>query len=415
MRLPGTVRAYSCPRLARGIVASTIVALLTLPASADVSKTDDSDISGPVRPADVTVLEREARREGDRFVFALLESAGARKEAQPGTVGGTLLLADRDGGLLPARRARARLSGPGAPTAWVELGSDGRFSLAAAGLSGSFTVRFSLDNSIWAFRDSRGRATYEWESPAFQLPVSAGLDLGLLQPAPASQNAKLGVLHLTYLKAADFLERETGLSWWTKTLTVRWPGTSDYFSPFNFSLELTNAAAWDVNLHELGHAVMHAGLRASGGAGQHKIDECYSEGLAWSEGWATFFAGAVWLSADDPDAKFEYLVPRRAPIRLENVPEDVCKGPTNEWRVASGLWDLYDRHADGLDGVSLPFSRIWQAFASGPTRSMGTAWDLLAKSLSAGERLAGEDALRHNTLLAPRATLAVTLPADPAW
>jgi hypothetical protein len=55
------------------------------------------------------------------------------------------------------------------------------------------------------------------------------------------------------------------------------------------------------------------------------------------------------------------MVPRRKPIRIENVPADVCSGHTNEWRVGAAMWDLYDSHSDGSDEVAIAFSSIWGA------------------------------------------------------
>jgi hypothetical protein len=251
--------------------------------------------------------------------------------------------------------------------------------------------------------------TYEWEAG----PFAAGTDAGPLSPVPGSENAKLGVLHLTYLDALDFLAREATDGWWKKPLTVVWPGGADYFEPGAWTLHLTDASAWDVVLHELGHAVMDGAMDARTSGGSHKIDECYSAGLAWSEGWATFFAGAVRLSPDDPDAKFEFLVPRRAPIRLENVPADVCRGPHNEWRVAAGLWDIYDRHPDEGDAAVLPFRTLWTGVTGGVTRSVGDAWTLTASRLDPLARRAGEDAMIANSLLSPRSS-GLTVSVDAA-
>ena len=143
--------------------------------------------------------------------------------------------------------------------------------------------------------------------------------------------------------------------------------------------------------------------------GSHKIDECYSEGLAWSEGWASFFAAAVHLSPDDADAKFEFMVPRRAPIRVENVPDDVCKGSASEWRVFSGLWDLYDRHEDGLDHIALGFGPIWKGVTSGESSSVLDGYRLIAAGLDPATRLLADDAMIQNTLLPAKRT-----PSKPA-
>jgi hypothetical protein len=259
-------------------------------------------------------------------------------------------------------------------------------------------VRFTLDNARWTFENPSGRGGYAWESAPFAA-APAGVELGPLAPEAGSENAKVGLIHLTYLEALDAVARAgVGLDWWKKTLDINWPDDGDYFSPWGFSLHLTQAEAWDVILHELGHSVMHQTMNARSEGGSHKIDECYSPALAWSEGWASFFAASVRLDAGDADARFEYMVPRRAPIRIENVPEDVCRGQSNEWRVTAALWDLYDLHADGADRSELPLARLWKAWAGGSMGSLSEYFALLAPRLSPAEREAAEAALRQNTI-----------------
>ncbi len=369
-------------------LAGLLIALST--GASALERIDDSDFSRPrVSIQSAAALPGEGRSDGAVTVFPL-NSAGPAA-ATAGKISGRFILAARDGAPHPARGAQVRAAGA---AVWTTVGDDGAFALDCVS---SCKIRFRLDNAHWAFRDAANRG-YEWEAG----PFSAGAGAGVLSPAPGTENAKLGVLHLTYLDALDFLANEAATDWWKSPLTVVWPGGSDYFSPGAWTLHLTDPLAWDVVLHELGHAVMDGAMDARTSGGSHKIDECYSAGLAWSEGWATFFAGAVRLSPDDADAKFEFLVPRRAPIRLENVPADVCAGPTSEWRVAAGLWDLYDRHGDGGDRVALPFRTIWAGVTGGVTSSVGDAWTLTAKGLDPLARRAGEDAMIANSLLAPR-------------
>lgn len=390
-------------------LAALAVLLTALPVSAQ--NLDDSDLSGPKRAPAVI---REGRPEQGLRIFSLQARPGIKSAPTPEKVTALLRLADRKGVLAPARQSRAMLVGPGAPSGWTAADAEGRLTLPLpAGLSGSFRLRFSLDNARWTVKDKNG-AAYEWESPAFTLPAPSGVDLGALSPEAGTQNAKLAILHLTYLRAFDFLARQGDLAWWDQTLTINWPGSSDYFSPWSFSLELTDAEHWDVILHELGHAVMHKSMKAQSAGGQHKIDECYSPALAWSEGWATFFAAAVALERDDADAKFEFLVPRRSPIRIENVPEDVCRGQSNEWRVAAGMWDLYDSHSDGSDNAVLEFQKLWTPLRGASMGSLADAWGLIAKGLNSADRRAGETSLAGNSLLAPPSELRADMPVVPA-
>jgi hypothetical protein len=387
-----------------------LLALLLPVAVHAQSVVDDSDIGGK---APLAHPEREGRQESAGLVFPLNAESRFR-QTSGAEITGTLSLLDRDGKAFAGRLAKAKLVGPSS-TDWAPLDAAGRFSFPAPSQAGSYKVRFSLDNKYWAFKNTRGRGGYEWESPAFEVSALGGQDLGVMSPAPGSDNGKLGILHLTYLEALSFLNTEASSSWWTKQLAINWPEQGDWFSPWDFSLHLSNPVAWDVVLHELGHAVMHGAMHAASAGGQHKIDECYSDALAWSEGWGTFFAAAVHLSRDDEDAKFEYLVPRRAPIRIENVPEDVCKSQASEWRVSAGLWDLYDRHPDGGDAVAFPFKTLWAGFTSGNTSSLETAWALVAKDLNPLQKQAGEKALVHNTILPAKPELTVKVAAPVGW
>ncbi len=133
-------------------------------------------------------------------------------------------------------------------------------------------------------------------------------------------------------------------------------------------------------------------------------------GLGLVEGWASFFAASVAIKRDDADAKFEFIVPRRAPIRVENVPDDVCAGETNEWRVFAGLWDLTDTHPDGLDHFAMTFNQLWRSLRGQSMGSMTEAWGMIANAVSPDQQRAAEDALIQNTLLPQRQPLTASLP-----
>ena len=138
-------------------------------------------------------------------------------------------------------------------------------------------------------------------------------------------------------------------------IKIKFPSDGDYY---NGTVNVTKGYQWDVVGHEIGHAIYsHARIGRSAGGG-HRIDECYSSTLALSEGWASFFSAWVSVDLNDPQAKFEYMVPRRAPLEIEHVPSDVCIGPTNEWRVYSFLWDLIDLNRDN-ENVSISFKDLW--------------------------------------------------------
>lgn len=175
-------------------------------------------------------------------------------------------------------------------------------------------------------------------------------------------------------RAEEKLTAEIGTTFWKRPITFVWPSGGDYYD--GSTVNLTRGDYWDVVGHEMGHAIYDLGQLGVFGGGEHKIDECYSDAMAISEGWASMFS--AWVSVDlrDPDAKFEYMVPRRSPIRFENIPADVCKGPRNEWRVTGYFWDLVDLNADG-ENSQLSFKFTWDALLGKRARNMTDVKNLL--------------------------------------
>ena len=186
----------------------------------------------------------------------------------------------------------------------------------------------------------------------------------------------LGIWQIAH-RAKNKLETEIGLGFWNSTLTFLWPEEADYYS-FG-QVHISRGDHWDVVGHEMGHAIYDMGGLGTFGGGMHKIDECYSEELALSEGWASFFSGWVSVDLNDADAKFEYMVPRRAPIRFETIPANVCLGERNEWRVTGFFWDLIDLHDDGEKSQE-SFARIWKALEGSQVSSTLAARTRLEQS-----------------------------------
>jgi hypothetical protein len=160
------------------------------------------------------------------------------------------------------------------------------------------------------------------------------------------------------LRAQRRLQSAVGLSFWTSPVEFVFPDDADYY---NFGqVHISRGDQWDVVGHELGHAIYDLGDLGQFGGGEHKIDQCYSTEMAISEGWASFFSAWISIPLDDEDAKFEYMVPRRAPLRIEAIPADVCRGEHNEWRVTGFFWDLIDMHDDGEKSWQI-FGESWKA------------------------------------------------------
>ena len=168
-------------------------------------------------------------------------------------------------------------------------------------------------------------------------------------------------------KAENKIKSELGLDFWKTSIPFLWPEKGDYFD--GTSVHLTFGHQWDVVSHEMGHAIYGMAAMGSFGGGEHYIDRCYENAIALSEGWASFYASWLNFKLDATDPGFPYMVPRRAPIKVENIPSDVCAHPTNEWRVIGFLWDLIDQNNDGEE-LSVPFSKLWNDTKGGHATSL---------------------------------------------
>ncbi len=172
----------------------------------------------------------------------------------------------------------------------------------------------------------------------------------------------------TIERAKGRLAGEVGLEFWNERININYPARSNYYALG--TVNITRGNQYEAVAHEIGHAIyelggvgafgLGVGTQSSVGSKVHFMDQCYSEELAYSEGWATFFASWLYLNPSDPDAHLTTIQTRRSPIQIENVPGDVCKGPASEWRVASYFWRLYDQTTtDRIRPYS--FKEIWSS------------------------------------------------------
>lgn len=361
------------------------------------AKTDDTDLSGGGALVDRlgAGLQREAiGRVGKDLLFRtqiIAPMTGRSVQPKDGAVQvtGVLSYPDFAGKLIPAANVTVHLEtkgllGGGRQVGSVVTDAQGRWvaELPTDMAGKAVSVSYELGNRYWTINK------YRWDGPKVE-SLRAVNDTGERSLDPQANNGQAALIHQIWNRALTAFEREDiPLDWWSRRIGTNWPANGDYFS-MN-TVNLTEAKQWDVNGHEIGHAIFFNGLNSSGGGGPHKIDECYSGGLAWSEGFASFFSAVISIRRDDPDAKFEYMVPRRKPIRIENVPADVCEGYTNEWRVSSALWDLYDTNEDGTDRAALPFKTIWGALVkTNGTPRMSDVRDgyrLIVNAVPAGDR-----------------------------
>jgi hypothetical protein len=359
--------------------------------------TDDSDLSGGGMMAEGfgDNLRKEAiakLAQGLVFRTQIIAPMTGRsvlpsKGPNP-SITGVLRYPDFSGKLIPAANVTVHIETKGLmgskAVASVVTDASGRWTAdVPADMAGkAVNVSYELGNKYWTINK------YRWAGAAIEAlqPVN---DTGERTLMPDSENGQAALIHQIWNRALATFEKEgIPLDWWSKRIGTNWPASGDFYSMG--TVNLTDAKQWDVNGHEIGHSMFFAAFNSAGGGGQHKIDECYGADLAWSEGFASFFSGVISVGRNDPDAKFEYMVPRRKPIRLENVPADVCEGHTNEWRVSAALWDVYDTHDDGTDHVAVDFKTIWGALvrtnAPGRMSDVRDAIKRIAVAVPATER-----------------------------
>jgi hypothetical protein len=239
-----------------------------------------------------------------------------------------------------------------------------------AGCNGTNTkITATLGNGH--FSVTNGGGTY---FISFEAPCSGEVVASFKQDSNGGQ--ALGIWQIAQ-KARAKVQSSIGLDFWKSPIDFVWPADADYYSWGQ--VHITRGDHWDVVGHEMGHAIYDLGELGQFGGGPHKIDECYSTEMALSEGWASYFSAWVSVNLDDADAKFEYMVPRRAPLRFETIPVDVCAGEKNEWRVTGFFWDLIDMNDDG-ENMNVSFPKVWDALKGSRVSSASQALKQLERS-----------------------------------
>ena len=114
--------------------------------------------------------------------------------------------------------------------------------------------------------------------------------------------------------------------------------------------------------HEYAHMLAARFSRDDSPGHSHGIGDMLDPRVAWSEGWANFFSGAVRNDAIYRDSMGLNGVNVLRYDLEDNIPPGDKPGYWSEASVQSLLWDLYDGHVDPGDNVQYPLSLIWSAF-----------------------------------------------------
>ena len=117
-----------------------------------------------------------------------------------------------------------------------------------------------------------------------------------------------------------------------------------------------------VILHEYAHLLASRFSRDDSQGGPHVLGDVLDPRVAWSEGWANFFAGLVRedpLYRDSTGTDGEEILE----FDLEqNVPAGDAPGYRSEFSVHSILWDLVDDLSDAGDNTRIDAATLWRAF-----------------------------------------------------
>ena len=344
--------------LAAGALAFLLGAFLPVRSSAGFAPTMiDTDLAGPAPLRGLAVPGSELH--ADR-----VETAAAPQQLI------VQVVREVAGGFQPVPGLVFVASGPSFGMMPATTNADGEARWAANCSDASrLQVRAELRDSYFSIASSG----YGAKPYRFSAEVDCEGLTRLVLRADSDAGQALGIWQVAH-RAKSKLQASVGLGFWKRPIVFAWPGQGDYYT--GGVVTLTRGDHWDVVGHEMGHAIYDLGQLGGMQGGEHKIDECYSATLALSEGWASYFSAFVSVDRDDPDAKFEFMVPRRAPLRFENIPQDVCAGETNEWRVTGFFWDLFDQHEDG-ESVTQDFAALWAPLAGSRVQSATEAAKLL--------------------------------------
>jgi hypothetical protein len=327
-----------------------------------------------------------------------VEPGAARAAAVAGTVQGLLQWEDRNGGRHPIRNAVVRVFNEAGTQQLGEgsSGGDGRYSIPVTATGRVFIRVYAMGPAGQVGPSATGSA--HWIRSGLH-DVGATIDLTAREGEGDNHNAFSVYDALT--SASAYVGSVHGAP--LPPITTVFPAPGSFFDGQALHLLLLDRWDHDVLWHEYGHYVQQRlGTSASPG-GQHavheRLGECPREQvgasclagdaalrLAWSEGWASYFAVSGQRSmglasqgipgvgdllySDTEDLTLSYS--------LEANSSPVAAGEDGELAVQRVLYDLFDGPGEPNDAVVLGGPVVWSAVDAANAVTLFAAYRALA-------------------------------------
>jgi hypothetical protein len=271
----------------------------------------------------------------------------------------------------PAPQVHVMLRRTTAPTSVVAEGDTdegGRYRLEVPDGTGQVVLLALAISGQVSVHDPRNGAFWVYESPAFDAARAPQTVTIPDRDRRAGPFNILAAIHRTnrFLRAL-----EPGLPLDQQQITIYWSPvnrTGTYFDVLSHRAFILGDRDEDsdefddsVIIHEYAHYLARRYSRDDSPGGAHCFAERLDPRLAWSEGWANFFAQAV---LGDP-RYIDTLGPDGSEVLAFDLDEDVADGDSpgywSEDSVASVLWDLYAEPGTGTGHLGIGMSPIWRA------------------------------------------------------
>jgi hypothetical protein len=369
------------------------------------------------------------------FTRATLKSArtpraerNASSQAATGaTVTGTITYQDKNGDPYPVRNAWIGITS-NQSTATVVNGrtnSDGTYSLtfqpADCSLGVAYEIVLQTDDGVGKVVDGNGKE-YAGFSQSYFTPCAGQALSGVNVAITKSSDTGKAFALLDAVDTVGTYYSSIRQSGWTGDLVVHYPYQSEYTTADQIYVPGSSASCgstscpeeafdWDALAHESGHVVQYEGGFKSGvpspahyicanawgnpDGSSPTLGKSDALGLAWNEGWATFY-GLTALQAEGwpsgmpdiknriytdnaPGSSFDYGIDDNgASDTSGDAVTCTPSGDDSELAVQRALWEFTDTYADrfsGDTGWAMPY--ILSTFESAKPQTFQAAYQTL--------------------------------------